>query len=239
MEPEAAYQLDFGQDERRILAMLAKVGFVPRVIFDIGAAVGGWSEMMTNVCSNAEYHLFEPLGDTLPLYRDGLADRVKRYPNFTAHSVALGDRNGTTMMSVADDGYSSSVIDMSGVPGFGVTVPIAQHRLDDYVEAHGLPQPDLVKIDTQATEDLVVAGGERTLVHARILIIESWFSRGYGPRTPLLTELAALLRPADFQLCNLGQQYFSDSHELYAVDAVFAKRAFLDRYAAELPKGRW
>jgi FkbM family methyltransferase len=229
----------FAQEERQFLTLLAQAGYEPRVIYDIGAAVGGWAETICSVCPNAGFHLFEPLADALPLYRAGLAERLARYPNLTLHKVAISDSNGKATMSVANDAWSSTLVNMGHHADFGIKVTVAQHRLDDYIAAQNLPWPDLIKMDTQATEHLVIAGGKRALGHAEIVMAECWLYREYGPKTPLLTDLVALLEPRGFQLCELGAHFYDDSHRLYGVDAVFAKRAFLKCFAPVLPKASW
>jgi FkbM family methyltransferase len=229
----------FAKAEGRFLTLLTQAGYSPKVVYDIGAAVGGWSETIWKNCPDALYHMFEPLAEALPLYRDGLAVRLAQFPNFAVHGVALSDTNGTTSMSVSDDAWSSSLIDMSNVPSFGKTVSITQYRLDDYIKAHGLPWPDLIKIDTQATEHRVIAGGTQALEHAEILMVETWLYRGYGPTTPLLTELIAMLEPQGYRLCELGHHFYDEIHRLYGVDAVFAKQGFLERIAPKMPNSRW
>lgn len=232
-------ETDYAQEERRLLTLLARAGYTPAVIYDIGAAVGGWAETICSVCPDAAFHLFEPLADALPVYRAGLAERLARYPNLTLHKVALSDSNGETVMSVSNDSWSSTLVDMGHHADFKSKVTVAQHRLDDYITAQALPWPDLIKMDTQATEHLVIAGATRALGHAEIVMAESWLYREYGPETPLLTDLAALLEPLGFQLCALGGHFYDDNHRLYGVDAVFAKRAFLKRFAPRMPKSSW
>ena len=238
-EQEDRAESEFAQSEGRLLTLLQQAGYSPKVIYDIGAAVGGWSETILNFCSDAKYHLFEPLAEVLPLYRDGLARRLAQYPSLTLHPVALSDSGGTAMMSVSDDAWSSTLVDMSRVPSFGRTVPITQYRLDDYIARQGLPWPDLIKIDTQAYEHLVIAGGKRAVAHAEILMIETWLYRAYGPKTPLLAELIEMLEPQGYRLCELGQHFYDADHRLYGVDAVFAKEDLLKRIAPSMPKSPW
>jgi hypothetical protein len=42
-------------------------GRSPSVIFDIGASNGVWSDTIALTLPEAEYHLFEPLADAVPI----------------------------------------------------------------------------------------------------------------------------------------------------------------------------
>jgi FkbM family methyltransferase len=225
--------------ERRFLSALAAVGEEPRIIYDIGAAGGGWSESIAVVCPDADYHLFEPLADALPAYRAKLADRLARMPRLTLHAVAIGARTGRVVIHVADDGWGSSLVDMSGQSNFAIRLTVPEFRLDDYVLRHDLPWPDLIKMDTQATEDRVIAGAGQALAKARIVMIETWLSREYGKDTPLLTELMVLLEHHGHRLCALGTQYHDQQHRVYGVDAIFAKADFLAQIAPAMPEAAW
>lgn len=239
MPSDASADQSFAQDERRLLALLDRAGWAPKVIYDIGAAVGGWSEAIRAVCPDAAYHLFEPLADAVPMYRAELALRLARVPGLTMHKVALGRRTGKATVHVADDGWSSSLIDMSSQPNFNRKVSVPVYRLDDYVAEFHLPPPDFVKMDTQATEHHIVAGGTRSIGQAKLLMIETWLSPEYGWRTPLLPGLMSRLKRLDFQLCELGGRYYDERHRLYGVDAFFAKRDLLAELAPRLPTASW
>jgi FkbM family methyltransferase len=229
----------YAQDERRLLALLERAGWRPKVIYDIGAAVGGWTETVRSVCPDAEYHLFEPLADAVPMYRAELAERLARLSGLSLHKVALGRRTGKATVHVADDAWSSSLIDMSRQPNFNRKVSVPVYRLDDYVAEFRLPPPDFVKMDTQATEHHIVAGGKRSIGQAKLLMIETWLSPEYGWRTPLLTQMMARLKRLDFLLCELGGRYYDERHRLYGVDAFFARRDLLAQFAPHMPQGSW
>ena len=230
---------NFAQDERRLLALLERAGWRPGVIYDIGAAVGGWSESMRVSCPDAAYHLFEPLADAVPMYRAELAERLARLPGLSLHKVALGRRTGKATVHVADDAWSSSLIDMSGQQNFNRKVSVPVYRLDDYVAEFHLPPPDFVKMDTQATEHHIVAGGKRSIAQARLLMIETWLSPEYGWRTPLLTQMMSRLKKLDFVLCELGGRFYDEQHRLYGVDAFFARRDLLAELAPRMPTTSW
>ena len=215
--------MDFFPDDRRFLARLKATGYAPRVIYDVGASTGIWSEVAAGVFPSANFHLFEPLAERY----DDLSGRMRRLPNLTLHPVALGDSNGTAPMFVARDTYTSSLNDRGEITEVEEMKTVPVHRLDDYASERRLPCPDVIKIDCQGAEALILAGAERALDAAKVLLLETWFKRGYGPKTPLICEIIEFLRPRNFSLVDLGEHFHDQDHRLYSVDAFFLSESLL------------
>lgn len=58
----------FAQPESAFFARLKNVGWSPRCVFDVGASEGQWTEAISQVFPQAEYHLFEPLASASAQY---------------------------------------------------------------------------------------------------------------------------------------------------------------------------
>jgi hypothetical protein len=112
---------------------------------------------------------------------------------------------------------------------FATKCEVPQWRLDDYVNRHKLPAPDLIKMDTQGSEHLIIAGGTETVAAAQVLMIETWLSPEYGPSTPLLQEIMESVRSLGFRLLDFGDTYRGEGGQILAVDAVFTK--YRERFA--------
>lgn len=207
--------------ERRILQQLKARGFRAEVVYDLGASTGIWSEAIHSVFPAASYHLFEPLASHIGFYREDLDRRLTRFPNFHLHEVALGHECGTARMSIFHDGYGSSMHELGDRPEIQRRVEVPCHRLDEYAAAHGIPAPQVVKIDTQGAEEAILSGSGHTLESAQVLIVETWLDRCYGPKTPLLGEIVERLRRPGFSLVEFGERFYDDRHHLYSVDAFF------------------
>jgi FkbM family methyltransferase len=237
--------MDLFTHESRTLRTLADQGYTPAVIYDIGASNGVWSDTIALTLPHAEYHLFEPLVDAVPFYRQDLEERLARQPKFHVHAVALSDHSGTADVFATHDGFGSSILDRGAVPELRekvralvkekVRVPL--HTLDEIVESQCLPEPDVMKLDVQGAERLILAGGRRAMQSANILFLETWLARGYGPDTPLLPEMIEFLGEAGFTLVDLGEQFRDERQRVYAVDAVFLSDRFLStRYRRAGPE---
>lgn len=222
--------------ECAFFATLARQGYEPRAVYDVGASDGSWSESVARIWPTAAYHLFEPLAEIRPEYAAGLRSRLALRPNFALHPVALGARNEEATLWAFPDGVSSSALERDQVPGVRrVKVPL--RRLDDYVHRAGLPRPSVLKLDVQGTEDAILTGAGALLDQADVLLVETWLHRTYGGRTPLLTEIVAQLWPMDFVLVRLSGPYHGDLHRLTAVDATFLSKRLLERLRQA--DGRW
>jgi hypothetical protein len=114
-------------------------------------------------------------------------------------------------------------------------VEVPKWRLDDFVQANELPDPDFVKMDTQASEHLIITGGLQTIAKASVLLIETWLYRSYGPQCPLLGEIIDLVTPIGFVLFEFAGDYREPKGTLLSVDAVFTKPELARALAASGP----
>lgn len=242
-------KLRFAEAEIRLLEQLKAFGYVPEVIYDIGASNGIWSHLVACVYPDAVYHLFEPLVDRLDDYRDKMAANLAAHPNFTLHKIGLGDANVVQDMAIFGNGVGSTFIEMErlksqkkSLQATGHLMDIAKfpvRRLDDYVAEADLPPPNVIKMDTQGYEPTIIAGGRETVRDADILILETWLYRGYGASTPLLHELMAPLTELGFVLTDFGDIYWAPGHKLTSIDAIFMRSDFLDAIKGQTQDLAW
>ena len=232
---------DFAAHETRVFTLLASAGFAPATIYDIGAANGTWSALISNnVFPDAAFHLFEPLAKLNESFEQGLRWQMMNHPKFALHDVALGAECKPVTICIYPDGFSSTTLDAVAHPDGYTRLSVPQYTLDQYVGDRSLPRPDLIKLDTQGAELAILNHGELCLDRAALVLAETWFDRTeYGPQTPLITELNDLLERHDFGLAELGCRVYNERHQFYCCDAFFLKRSFLDTVAPSMPPGPW
>ena len=102
--------------------------------------------------------------------------------------------------------------------------------MDEYVAANDLPHPEVLKMDVQGCEAFILEGAGELLSGVDIMVLETWLHRGYGPNTPVITELVQALWPLDFVLVDLGGPYFDEIGRLTAIDAFFLSKRLLEKY---------
>jgi FkbM family methyltransferase len=208
-------------EELAQLTRLKKVGFEPRVIYDVGANSGFWSEANATVFPDAEYHLFEPLHDHVDSCRRNMESVLARHPRFTLHKIALGVRTGSCSMYTHAEPGGNTSLPMAAHPDFREEPGIPMFTVADARRHFGLPAPQLLKIDIQGGELDVLKGYAEGLRSVPVLLLECWLTRGYGPHTPLLTEVAMWLQPFGFYLYDTGYTYRDTDGTLMALDTIF------------------
>lgn len=216
---EQKYQ--FTELDKKIFSRLAKKGYQPQVIFDVGASNGCWSTIINEVFPNSQYHLFEPLVNYVSDYQSVMESILIIHPNFTLHPYALGDKSTDVVMNVFDDpvGSTSLSIDSTGLQ----TKEIAVKRLtiEDAIESLQIPCPQVIKIDTQGSELAILKGASNILHKVDVLLLETWLYQGYGVNTPLWTDLATWLLQFDFHLWDIADSYRNEEGILTSMDCFF------------------
>jgi len=181
-------------------------GFRPRVIYDIGAHEGRWSEMVQAIFSPETIVLFEPQGE---LQKKAMTRQPAHDAQWLMMPVALGDEARTASLHVTRNAAASSLlkpvehIDSWGmVPARQETVQVV--TLDDCVTSRGVASPDLLKLDVQGYEQSILRGGRETLSHASYLIVEVSLQTLYEGQ-PLLPDVLHSLVALGFALQDISE----------------------------------
>lgn len=209
--------------DRQAFQRLIALGYQPQVIFDIGASDGVWSFYMKQILPEAEFHLFEPLIDHSADYRRYIEETLQRYPSFSLYKYALGDHNQSIQMTVFQNILASTVLSVTPPDQLTKAVEVPMLTLDEAMLRFNLPQPQVIKIDTQGNELKILNGAVQTLPQVDVLFLECWLYRGYGPDTPLLTEIADWLLPLNFRLWDVTEPYRNPEGILASLDCIFVK----------------
>jgi FkbM family methyltransferase len=193
-------------------------GFRPRVVLDIGAAKGVWSERAAGLFPEATFYLFDPLEESEPSLR-ALAGRDPRFHYFL---MALGRERATLAINVARDPEASSLLDFpSQDQAVRRMVPV--ETVDGLLASGRIPSPDLVKLDVQGFELEVLKGGSALFDAARVFVVEvSLFE--FMPGCPLAHEVIAYFGQRGhrlFDVAGMLRRPFQD--DLGQMDLVFVR----------------
>jgi FkbM family methyltransferase len=147
---------------RRLFDQLARKGFMPTHIIDVGAHMGHWSRDAHDVWPDCAFTLIEPQVEMKPQL-DLFCSSVK---NARWILAGAGATEGELPITVrADDPTASSfAISEEDARGHGYerrVVPLV--TLDSVCKYSKLPAPQIVKIDAEGFE-LEVMNGARTLI---------------------------------------------------------------------------
>ncbi len=173
----------------------------PHVIYDLGGNRGQWTLLAKSVFPSATVHAFEPLAAHCEEFRR----HASNLPSVYLHSTALGEVAAELEMDMTSSSDSASLLPPNSLmkESYGVhsgsKVRVKVVPLDTWCETHGLPPPDLIKLDLQGYELQALRGGIRQLAHARAVILELSFQELYTGQ-PLAGEVIAELENWGFRL---------------------------------------
>lgn len=189
-------------DTLELLDIAEERAGAPSVVYDVGAEAGLFTVLARSRFPGCTVHAFEPL----PEHHDRYRARVGAMERTALHTVALGAASSELPMHVTRASEASSffpVADPGNAPVAERRVPVV--RLDEYVALHGLPHPDLIKLDVQGYELEALRGGLGALSHARHVVAEVSFRELYVGQ-PLFHDVAAFLAERGFTVTALGVQ---------------------------------
>ena len=182
---------------------------------DVGASDGIWSLRARRHFSAANFLLFEPLAE-----RQAALATLRERHGFHIAACAAGDAPGEIAFAL------DSALDGSGValaPGSASTRAVPVDTIDAVVARTALPGPYGIKLDTHGFELPVLLGAQRSLAHARLLVIEAYNFR-LGPGALRFHELCAWLEARGFRCCDLADPMRRPGDGvLWQLDLAFAR----------------
>ncbi|GGD84968.1 FkbM family methyltransferase [Planktosalinus lacus] len=150
--------------------LLKNQNFNPEVIFDVGAHKGTWTKQCLLYFPNAQYYLFEP---QLELKND-ISTNIPLDKNITLFNIGIGDTESTMSFTLhsRDDGrsFSYSGTEANNLGFKQIELPV--NRLDNVIEKHRLPLPDILKIDAEGFDIKVLKGAGKYLIEIEIILVE-------------------------------------------------------------------
>lgn len=148
------------------------------VIFDIGANIGYYSLLACAYNANVQVYAFEPLPAALRYFK--LNVELNGFKNIVVEKIALSDFEGTAkFFAIKNPKFADLEDHLAGDGGLsfkqsgiraGAQFDVTVDTLDNYVAKNSIKRIDLVKLDTEANEHLVLAGGRNVLQKFRPII---------------------------------------------------------------------
>jgi FkbM family methyltransferase len=158
--------------------------------FDIGANTGQTSKRALSEFPAAKVIAFEP-------HPNAFAElsRLSTCRRFSAHNIALSDRNGTASLFCNDNTRDSLVIAEPAVQSIEVNCL----TLDSFCRREAIRRIDVLKTDTEGADLAVLRGAENMLASGSVRFVYTEFFHFYGgkPGTSL-QQVADFLRPFGF-----------------------------------------
>ena len=199
-------------------AHLTRLDVVPEICIDVGAANGTVS--IYQAFPKAKHFVFEPLPD----FQDALRNTLKPYDSVIT-DCALTDEVGESTLLRHADLFGSSIMHNRDDHDERV-VNIRTSTLDiELVNVDLAGKTTLLKTDCQGSDLLALSGGEETLKHCDIVLVEASLFRFWGPHQADFYDIMEFMNSAGFALYDiLDGLYRPLDSALGQLDLAFVKK---------------
>ena len=147
--------------------MADELGFQPKVCYDIGACVMHWTKAAKTVWPQSEYVLFDAYEPAAFLWQEAGHKHFAGVLSDVDHGIVKFFQNHKSL-----GGNSYYKENNAHLYPDDAWVEKPTRTLDSVVQELNLPLPDVVKIDVQGCEIDILKGAQKTLAHAKYLIVE-------------------------------------------------------------------
>lgn len=197
------------------------------LVFDIGANTGQYAGKLRKMGYTGQIVSFEPLPDAFFI----LNAKANLDEKWTAVHTAMGDKPGKTVINIAQNSYSSSILEM--LPAHVDSAPqsvyvdkveVNVETVDSVIDKYFVAGSRLfIKIDTQGYERKVFEGSFNSLSKIKGFQMELSRMPLYAGET-LFNEMVDLLDDHGFKLMLLENGFFQpETGELLQLEGFFFK----------------
>jgi len=179
-------------DMEASLRNMARIGFAPKQVLDIGAYVGEWTRMCRRIFPESHVLMFEPQ----PERKAGLEALCREVSNVELNTSLLGRAaQGAVTFRLLETGSS---IYATGRHADAPMISLPMTTLGAVVRDTPFARPNLIKIDVQGAELDVFTGGWEVVCAAEAIVIEVALFAEYA-NAPLASEVIRALDDRQFR----------------------------------------
>ena len=167
---------------KRIVFYLNKILNKPKIILDIGAHKGIYTDLFLNFNNTANIYLFEP---NIYLYKN-LVVKYKKFKNLKIYNFVLGEKNSKQKFLINQNSdYVSSFSKINKKSKYLFIRNLVFGSLKNKVEERNVKlkklnsifdlknkKIDLMKVDVEGYEEKVINGGKSILKNTKVVLIE-------------------------------------------------------------------
>lgn len=197
---------------------LARNGFEPRTVVDVGAFVGEWSENAYRVFPSARFLMVE----ANPEKASRLEQVASRLGSAVSYrSILLGSAPREAVDFFQMETGSSVLEEATGFARTRLTLPM--RTLDQIAGEAGLVGPFFLKLDVQGFELEVLRGAPKTIADTEVMLLEVSLLE-YNRGAPLFAEVVAFMVSRGFVAYDVcGRLRRESDATLVQVDVIFVR----------------
>jgi FkbM family methyltransferase len=189
------------------------------MVLDIGAYVGEWAKMAREVWNESKIFMVEANSNVKKelenaLWADGfeialLGDKKRKYVPYFAQAGGMGTGNSIFR-------EQTYIFDDAKVRHLSMTT------LDEVIEKRKIRNIDLIKIDTQGSELNIIKGGEKAVLGAEFILLETQ-NLEYNKGAPDIFEVMNEMKSLGFMLFDILEIHCLTTGVMFQIDLLFAK----------------
>jgi FkbM family methyltransferase len=153
-------------EEEGLLIAISEFSFENCSIWDCGANCGLLSYNLAKMLPNSHITFFEPNPKMFSIAKDGNAV----FEKVTGYQIALSDSLGSVNMTIPYGGSTNATLEANKTKRTGYSISVECLTGDNFIEKHGRPLPDIIKIDTEGHEASVIRGLQRIITAKKPII---------------------------------------------------------------------
>jgi FkbM family methyltransferase len=166
-------------------------------VFDVGANIGEWSDLVLHINPSVKVHCFEPCSTTFErLQKRNFGKSV------VLNQLALSDHTGEAIIHIFGEcAGTNSLYRRQGLKDEQKKTEIIRgDTLDAYCKRKDIDQIDLLKMDVEGHELMVLKGSARMLAEGRIKRIQFEYGGAHIDANVFLKDIFGVLNSYGFQL---------------------------------------
>lgn len=129
------------------------------VFYDVGANIGLYCCLASQICTDGHVVAFEPHPETYGRLQKNLSLNCN---NYSVYQYALADQTGTMQLGLPEDNGRPGTF-MLGSESAGPSIDVNVVPGDDLRDAKSIPAPTVLKIDVEGAEITALEGLRRTI----------------------------------------------------------------------------
>ncbi|OQY71301.1 MAG: hypothetical protein B6D44_13245 [Ignavibacteriales bacterium UTCHB2] len=205
--PDALQGFLFSDPERNgEYRFIRKIIAEGMIVFDVGANIGEYSEYISNLSDNLDFHCFEPSRNTFAK----LQERFSQYHtknNFHLNNFGLSNIEESLELYIYNEtGGSNSIYfneQFAENKNFVKKEIIQVRKLDDYIDENKIKSIDLLKIDVEGHEYKVINGCIESLKKGIIKTIQFEYNNYWLKSGAKLLEMLKFLESYNYKFYRL------------------------------------
>lgn len=183
-----------------------------KIIFDIGAHRGSWSQQIKTVFNKGNFYLFEANINN---------NKFLESKNLNFFNVLLSDKEEKKIFYTLNSSGDSYLKQRKGY-NKAKKIKFKSITLDKFIKIKKIPKPNFIKIDTQGSEIDILKGAKLTLKNCKFILLECPII-DYNEKSPNILKYLNFMKSIKYLPVELIEKHIHKKL-LVQIDILFKKK---------------